>query len=85
MGIYPDPAKRAKRPKLRSVAMMMVAIARMRYLSPPHPVPYLLVLWMGIDCRRLKDDWAEHKKGGRELKESLRRLRLTNGKKGVVV
>jgi len=32
--------------------------------------------------RRLKDDWAEHKKGGKELKESLRRLKM---KKTVVV
>ena len=27
------------------------------------------------DDRRLKDDWAEHRKGGKELKESLKRLR----------
>jgi Pericentrin-AKAP-450 domain of centrosomal targeting protein len=30
MGIYPDRAIRQKRPKLRSVGLMMVAIARMR-------------------------------------------------------
>jgi hypothetical protein len=26
--------------------------------------------------RRLKEDWAEHKKGGKELKESLRRMKM---------
>ena len=55
MGIYPDPALRTKRPKMRSVALFFVAIARMR---------------------RLKEDWAEHKKGGKELKESLRRMKM---------
>ena len=25
--------------------------------------------------KRLKEDWAEHKKGGKELKESLRRMK----------
>ena len=55
MGIYPDPALRMKRPKMRSVALFFVAIARMR---------------------RLKEDWAEHKKGGKELKESLRRMKM---------
>jgi len=54
MGIYPDPAVRTKRPKMRSVALFFVAIARMK---------------------RLKEDWAEHKKGGKELKESLRRMK----------
>ena len=54
MGIYPDPAVRAKRPKMRSVALLFVAIARMR---------------------RLKDDWAEHKKGAKELKDNLRRMK----------
>ena len=38
MGIYPDPAKRAKRPKLKSVGLMMVAMARMRY--PPSCIPF---------------------------------------------
>jgi hypothetical protein len=71
MGIYPDRAIREKRPKLRSVALGFIAIARMRF--------GLSVL---AKCRRLKDDWAEHKKGAKELKESLRRLR---GRKPVVV
>jgi len=30
MGIYPDAAIRAKRPKLRSVALSFIAVARMR-------------------------------------------------------
>jgi hypothetical protein len=30
----------------------------------------------------LKDDWAEHRKGGKELKESLKRMK---GRKGIAV
>jgi len=67
MGIYPDPAIREKRPRLRSVALFFVAIARMKYYHS---------LRNNLICRRLRDDWAEHKKGAKELKESLRRMRV---------
>lgn len=72
MGIYPDASIRAKRPRLRSVALFFVAIARMRYS-----------FYGGdVDDRRLKDDWAEHRKGGKELKESLKRMK---GKREIAV
>lgn len=35
------------------------------------------------DSRRLKNDWAEHKKAGKELKEGLKRMK--HDKKWVVV
>ena len=71
MGIYPEPAIRQKRPTLKAVALSFIAIARMR-----------LVLLFLVNDRRLKDDWAEHKKGGKELKDSLRRLKV---RKAIVV
>ena len=65
MGIYPDASIRAKRPQLKSVVIGVIAIARMRYCP-----------WNEkVNGRRLKDDWAAHKKGGKEVKESLKRMK----------
>lgn len=72
MGIYPDPVIRQRRPKMKSVAMFFIAIARMRYV----------LCEMKSNDRRLKEDWAEHRKGGKELKESLRRLK---GRRGILL
>jgi Pericentrin-AKAP-450 domain of centrosomal targeting protein len=65
MGIYPEPEVRNRRPKMRSVALFVLAMTRMRYNS----------FGMGTDGRRLKNDWAEHQKAGKELKDGMKRMK----------
>jgi hypothetical protein len=75
MGIYPEPEVRNRRPKMRSVALFVLAMTRMRYNHS---------LGSETDDRRLKNDWAEHKKAGKELKDGMKRMKHGD-KKWVVV